>query len=201
MRKKHLLWLVVGLLVLIAGEGPLFAVRASDIVQGPCDVAVTSALLEDMVLTMFEGTGVEVQFECSPRYKPPAVCTKFTYKDTQGRLVRDMDCVEPASSLISYSTHGDQTLCEVLDELLHPRGYCWWTLGRRLCIDRAMKILNVERGIGYIHNESIGQTTILRLIERLRATSPVAKSTSASGTGKAHGVIVVEQHAAGFVVY
>jgi len=134
MRNKHLLWLGFLLLALIPIEGPSLAGSASDVVQGPVNVAVTYTPLEDLILTIFEGTGVQVSFQCPA----PEV-------------------------LVSMTRAGDSTIAEVLDVLLRDRDYCWWTLGCRLYVDKAVKGMQVQRGTGFLHNRDTGQTTILGL--------------------------------------
>lgn len=193
MRGKYL-YLIAALLVLMASEELSFAVRACDVVQRPCNITVTNTGMEDLIAAIFRGTGVIIcpNRPVHARFARPQ-CEWFTYIDTRGRPVRTSDCDESQTTTVTYSTYGNERICDVLDALLRPRGYCWWTLGPRLCIDKAVKTKHIEYGRGYLHNQFRDQMTIFK--PRKRGASPAGASASGGS-----GIVVVESYTAGAAV-
>jgi len=155
---KAALFIMV-ILAVMAGYTVSLGVQACEILQRPCNISVKDVELEDLIHSMFNHTGVVIWRACS-FHERRALCTPFTYRSIQGREIRTMDCVPSTSAIITYSTYGDRKICEALDDLLHVRGYCWWTLGCGLYIDKAVTIKYVISGQGYIHNQFRDQTTI-----------------------------------------
>ncbi|HUT02553.1 MAG TPA: hypothetical protein VM163_01515 [bacterium] len=161
MRGRHCLWILAVLAVLIASQGLLFAGSADDSVERSCNISVKGVELEALIRSILSDTGAVFYPMCPVnRELDPPDCEVFTYTDTYGREVITMDCVKPTIMTITYSTHGDQKIRDVLDALLRSRGYCWWTLGRRVCIDWELKLLCVAEGWGYVHNQHLPKTTI-----------------------------------------
>lgn len=171
-------WKTFGLaviLVLAMTAGTSFATSAHDVVQRPCSIMVTDTPLEDLVVTMFEGTGVKVVFECAP---PEATVT--------------------------MNRQSDAKICELLDLLLPDQGYCWWTLGGRIYIDKTVKLKEVQSGKGYLYDQCWKQRTILRVRDQTAqkagpVTNQPRQPASATGpSGAVVGVLVRESYGAIF---
>lgn len=178
MRGKHL-WLLAVLLAVIGSGHTSFAVgegaatcatviqaryTAADTVQRECDINVTDVDLESLIIAICNNTGMIVTPSCQLfSVSGEARRESFEYIDRQGRRVRTEDYVESkASKSLCYSTYGNRKISKVLDDLLHERGYCWRTLGRRLLIQPKRLVHNVASGRGYIRNITTGQVVTLK---------------------------------------
>lgn len=146
--KRRMFVLAIALIAMMTAT-TLFATNAQDVVQQPCNINVSDAMIEELVLTMFEGTGVKVVFEC----------------------------VLPDAS-VSTMRQDDDKMCDVLDSLLRGRGYCWRTLGSRLFITRQVVTHGVGGGQGYIRNITTGETIIFEH-SAIRAEESAARQQAA----------------------